>query len=93
MKLTVDNQLVTLRELRRAWLEAVNVDVGPDARRAIAESQEFIDEVVSHGDTVYGVNTGFGQLASVRIGDDELAHLQENLVRSHAVGLGVTDRY
>ena len=88
MKLTVDNQLVTLRELRRAWLEAVHVDVGPDARRAIAESQEFINEVVSHGDTVYGVNTGFGQLASVRIGDDELALLQENLVRSHAVGVG-----
>ena len=88
MKLTVDNQLVTLGELRQAWLEAVHVDVGPDARRAIAESQEFIDEVVSHGDTVYGVNTGFGQLASVRISDDELAHLQENLVRSHAVGVG-----
>jgi histidine ammonia-lyase len=88
MKLTVDNQLVTLGELRRAWLEAVHVDVGPDARRAIAESQEFISEVVAHGDTVYGVNTGFGQLASVRISDDELAHLQENLVRSHAVGVG-----
>ncbi|MCG8369660.1 MAG: histidine ammonia-lyase, partial [Proteobacteria bacterium] len=41
-----------------------------------------------HGDTVYGVNTGFGQLASVRIEIEELAQLQENLVRSHAVGVG-----
>jgi len=39
----------------------------PEARRRIAESQELIDDVVAHGDTVYGVNTGFGQLASVRI--------------------------
>lgn len=88
MKLTVNNQLVTLGELREAWLEPVTVDLGNDARRRIAESNELIDDVVAHGEQVYGVNTGFGQLASVRIGDDELAHLQENLVRSHAVGVG-----
>jgi histidine ammonia-lyase len=88
VKLIVDNQLVTLGELREAWLEPVVVELGPDAQRRIAESQELIDEVVAHGDTIYGVNTGFGQLASVRISEDELAHLQENLVRSHAVGVG-----
>ena len=89
MKLTIDNQLVTLGELRQAWLEPVTVELGANARRRVAESQELIDDVVAHGGTVYGVNTGFGQLASVRIGNDELAHLQENLVRSHAVGVGV----
>ena len=88
MKLTINNQLITLAELRQAWLEPVMVDLGDDARRKIAESNEFVDDVVAHGDTVYGVNTGFGQLASVRIGDDDLAQLQENLVRSHAVGVG-----
>jgi histidine ammonia-lyase len=88
MKLTINNQLITLAELRQAWLEPVMVDLGDDARRRIAESNEFVDDVVAHGDTVYGVNTGFGQLASVRIGDDDLAQLQENLVRSHAVGVG-----
>jgi histidine ammonia-lyase len=89
VNLTINNQLVTLNELRRAWLEPVTVDLGNEARRRIAESQELIDDVVAHGETVYGVNTGFGQLASVRISDDELAHLQENLVRSHAVGVGI----
>ena len=88
MNLTIDNQLITLGELRRAWLEPVVVDLGDTARRRIAESNELIDDVVAHGDQVYGVNTGFGQLASVRISNDELAHLQENLVRSHAVGVG-----
>ena len=88
MKLTVNNQLVTLAELRQAWLEPVTVDLGDDARRRIAESQELIDDVVAHGDTIYGVNTGFGVLASVRIDNKELSHLQENLVRSHAVGVG-----
>jgi len=88
MKLTVDNQLVTLAELREAWLAPVTVNLGDSARRRIAESNELIDDVVAHGEQVYGVNTGFGQLATVRISDDELAHLQENLVRSHAVGVG-----
>ena len=88
MNLTINNQLVTLAELRQAWLEPVTVDLGDDTRLRIAESQELIDEVVAHGDTIYGVNTGFGVLASVRIEDKELSHLQENLVRSHAVGVG-----
>lgn len=88
MNLTISNQLITLAELRQAWLEPVVVDLGDDARRKVAESNEFVEDVVAHGDTVYGVNTGFGQLASVRIGDEDLAQLQENLVRSHAVGVG-----
>jgi len=48
----------------------------------------LIADVVASGEKVYGVNTGFGQLAEVRVSDNELAHLQENLVRSHAVGVG-----
>ena len=88
MKLTIDNQLVTLPELRQAWLEPLTVTLGSEAKRRIAESSEFIDEVVAGGETVYGINTGFGMLANVRISDDELGQLQENLVRSHATGVG-----
>ena len=88
MNLTIDNQLVGLPELRAAWRQPLKVSLGNDARRRIAESNELIINVVAAGNEVYGVNTGFGQLANVRIDDDELAHLQENLVRSHAVGVG-----
>ena len=88
MNLTIDNQLVNLATLREAWLNPVTVDLGPEAKRRIAESNELIDDVVAGGDTVYGVNTGFGQLASVRIENDDLSTLQENLVTSHSVGVG-----
>jgi histidine ammonia-lyase len=88
MKLTIDNQLVGLAELRTVWQGPVKVAIGGDARRRISESNELIDEVVAGGEQVYGVNTGFGQLAQVRIENDELAQLQENLVRSHSVGVG-----
>ena len=88
MMLTVDKQLVTLGELRNVWREPVEVQLGLEARRAIAESREFVSDVVASGQEVYGVNTGFGQLARVHISDDELVHLQENLVRSHSIGVG-----
>lgn len=90
MMLNVDNQLITLAELRSAWLEPVEVSIGDDARRRIAESNELIEDVVAGGNRVYGVNTGFGQFADVGVSHDELAHLQENLVRSHSVGVGPT---
>jgi histidine ammonia-lyase len=88
MNLVIENQLITLADLRAVWQDATTVSLGQDARRRIAEANELIDEVVAQGDLVYGVNTGFGQMAQVRIDDDELVQLQENLVRSHAVGVG-----
>ncbi len=88
MNLKIDNQFVTLATLRAAWQESVNVTLGAEAERRIAESNELINEVVAGGEQVYGVNTGFGQLAQVRIDDDQLMQLQENLVCSHAVGVG-----
>ena len=88
MNLVVENQLVTLADLRAAWRGAVTVSLGSDARRRVAESHELVAEVVAGGERVYGVNTGFGRLADVQISREELAHLQENLVRSHAVGVG-----
>ena len=88
MKLAIDKQLVTLAELRKAWSGHVDVSLGMEARRAVAESAEYIGDVVRSGAEIYGVNTGFGQLARVHIGDDELAKLQQNLVSSHSVGVG-----
>jgi histidine ammonia-lyase len=88
MKLIINAQPITLSEWRAVWEGPVMITLGETARRRIAESQAQIDKVISSGRQVYGVNTGFGQLAQVRINDTELAHLQENLVRSHAVGVG-----
>ena len=51
-------------------------------------SAAAVARVLSHGDAVYGVNTGFGLLASTRIADDKLGQLQRNLVLSHCCGVG-----
>lgn len=86
--LVIENQLVSLSELRSVWLAPVEISLGSEARRRVAESNERVTEIVRSGKQIYGVNTGFGKLASVKIADDELVRLQENLVRSHAAGVG-----
>lgn len=52
------------------------------------QSRRVVDAVVARGETAYGINTGFGRLADVRIPAGELVTLQHNLVRSHACGVG-----
>ncbi|MGH2463772.1 MAG: aromatic amino acid lyase, partial [Candidatus Limnocylindria bacterium] len=64
------------------------VAVGETARDRMAASREVIDRVVASGESVYGVTTGFGDLADVRISPEQTAILQRNLVRSHAAGVG-----
>jgi histidine ammonia-lyase len=54
----------------------------------VANAAASVDRIVAGGETVYGVNTGFGLLANTRIPDDRLAELQTNLILSHSAGLG-----
>ena len=54
----------------------------------VAEAAASVERIVAGGETVYGVNTGFGLLANTRIPDDRLAELQTNLILSHSAGLG-----
>ena len=58
------------------------------AKQTINRGRRTIEDIVSSGRVVYGVNTGFGKFSDVRISDDQLEILQENLVRSHACGVG-----
>ncbi len=55
---------------------------------ASAQSAAAVERILARGEPVYGVNTGFGKLASVRIADADLARLQRNIVLSHAAGVG-----
>jgi histidine ammonia-lyase len=64
------------------------VELAPDAVRRMAASRAVVERVVAEGRTVYGVTTGFGDLADVRIDPAQTARLQRNLVRSHAAGVG-----
>jgi histidine ammonia-lyase len=54
----------------------------------VQQSRRCLENLIANGGAIYGVNTGFGKLASQRIAPDEVLALQENLLRSHAVGMG-----
>jgi histidine ammonia-lyase len=58
------------------------------ARKRVEKSRRALESLMASGATIYGVNTGFGKLSNRRIGPDEVLALQENLLRSHAVGMG-----
>ena len=88
MRIEVGEAPVPLAVLRKAWLDQVTVALSGGARRRIAAAADTIEAAIEGGRPIYGVNTGCGHLAHVRIGDDELAQLQENIVRSHAAGVG-----
>ncbi len=88
MKLKINDQALSLQDLRAIWESDVEVTIGKTAQDRIVRSETVIRNVLADGERVYGVNTGFGQLAQVKISDDDLAKLQVNLVQSHAVGTG-----
>ncbi len=78
---------VALADWARVYFGAP-IALDQDCRAAIEAGARTIEAIVAKGEPVYGINTGFGKLASVRIGTADLATLQRNIVLSHAAGVG-----
>jgi histidine ammonia-lyase len=87
LTLTGDN-LTVADAARILHGEIAELRVAPVARRRVEQARRCLHDLLERGATLYGVNTGFGKLASQRIEAQELLALQENLLRSHAVGMG-----
>jgi len=79
---------VTLTELRRIYAAHELLQLDPIARKGMKASQATVQAIVEDDQVVYGINTGFGKLASTKIASERLAELQRNLVLSHSVGIG-----
>ncbi len=87
MTLTLNPEAIDLATIRQLWAgETARLD--PASLDRIAASAAAVERIVASGETVYGVNTGFGILANTRIPEDRLAELQTNLILSHSAGLG-----
>jgi histidine ammonia-lyase len=86
--LMLDGQALTLAEIEAVALGGLVVGIAPEALKRVGVSRDRIESILAEGQTVYGVNTGFGKLADVRVPADKLAQLQTNLVRSHSAGVG-----
>ncbi len=80
---------LSLAQLRKlCCAEHLKVELDTSCREGIRASALLVQRAADGGEAVYGVNTGFGKLASTRINKSDLAVLQLKLLRSHAVGVG-----
>jgi len=84
----VDGHSLTIEAVEAVARGGASTVLGNQARERVAASRQVIDDILSKGQVAYGINTGFGRLAEVRIPSDQLETLQLNLLRSHACGVG-----
>src|SRR3984885_4748894 len=80
---------LTFAQLYDVAFRGEKVSLAPDAIECMKASRAVVERVVASGETAYGINTGFGKLASVRISAEQVRQLQVNLVRSHSCGVGL----
>src|ERR1700756_3236389 len=85
---TLDGHSLSIADVVAGARHAASVTIAPPALASVAASRRAVESAVARGETIYGVNTGFGKLAHVRIPPDQARQLQLNLIRSHASGVG-----
>jgi histidine ammonia-lyase len=88
MSIALTGNDLTFAQLYAVALQQESVSLSPDAVARMKASRAVVEKLVASGETAYGINTGFGKLASVRISAEQVRQLQVNLVRSHACGVG-----
>jgi histidine ammonia-lyase len=79
---------LTLSQLYQIVLDGFEATLAPEARARMEASQAVVEQLSTGDVPAYGINTGFGALATVRIQPEQIRELQLNLVRSHACGVG-----
>jgi histidine ammonia-lyase len=84
----LDGDNLTLAEAYEVALDGRKVELAPSAGARMEASCAVVRRLLASGTTAYGINTGFGAMARVRISGDQIFQLQLNLVRSHACGVG-----
>jgi histidine ammonia-lyase len=88
MSIILTGNDLTFEQLYAVALRQESVSLSPQAIIRMKASRAVVDRLVAANETAYGINTGFGKLASVRISAEQVRQLQINLVRSHTCGVG-----
>jgi histidine ammonia-lyase len=84
----LDGISLTVEDVVRVAIHKEEVGLTESGKANILRSRKNLERLVSSGKTIYGINTGFGNLMDIRIHDEDLLKLQENLIRSHSSGVG-----
>ena len=84
----VDGESLSIEDVVRVARGNEKVEISNEIKERVKKAREEIEKILQQEKPIYGVNTGFGELANVRISNEKIEELQENLIRSHACGVG-----
>lgn len=85
----ISSEVLTIEVIQEVLLSNKKLALSEEAKINIEKCRVYLDKkMASHTEPIYGINTGFGSLYNVKISNDNLSKLQENLVKSHACGTG-----
>ncbi len=85
----ISTEILTLESLQEILNENRKIELSDEAKVDIQKCRDYLNKkMASHDEPIYGINTGFGSLCDVKISNENLSKLQENLVMSHACGTG-----
>ncbi|KAA3606367.1 MAG: histidine ammonia-lyase [Calditrichaeota bacterium] len=87
-KVVLDGETLTIEEVVLVARESAKVVLSKNAQEKISKSRSVVEKILKSDKAYYGINTGFGNFQDVQISEKDLGKLQENLIISHAVGVG-----
>ncbi|MBD3869186.1 MAG: aromatic amino acid lyase [Acidobacteria bacterium] len=88
MPIVLDGTGLTIEKLVRVGREGEAVELAPAALQGIQTCRALLERKIAAGETMYGVNTGIGELANVRLDDSQTREFQKYLIYNHAAGIG-----
>lgn len=88
MRITITGKTLAIEDVYKVAQDRAIVALSPQARKNVEKTRLAIEKAVKNKDIIYGVTTGFGAFKNTAISQDEVSKLQENLILSHAVGVG-----
>jgi histidine ammonia-lyase len=86
--LKIDGYNLTLEELKKVACEDEKIELSEASQQKVTKCRKYIEKIIAENKTVYGLTTGFGKFASIKIPPDQIDELQQNLILSHATGVG-----
>lgn len=87
-KITIDGNSLTLEAIRSVATEDILVELSETAKVSVEKCRNYVEKLIAEKRVVYGLTTGFGKFALINIPPDQIEELQENLILSHATGVG-----
>lgn len=84
----INGSNLDLQTFKRIVFDYELVEISNESKKLVVKAREYVKKVIEKDIPVYGINTGFGKLSDVSIETCDLAKLQENLIKSHACGVG-----